>query len=326
MDLRTFAPLFIGFLAFGAVAALVVATLLWLREQRSSSRARLQRYAGSEERLEAPEESPALRDRRFSRFEALNRYLLENPAAAHIALQLAQARVPLRVGEYLMIRVLSALVAGYLMAAVGGHVLAVIPGAALGFFAPHFYVSRLRTRRIKTLEGQLVDALSLSANSLRAGWGFTQAMAQIASEMPPPISEEFNEALQEVGIGATPEEAINNMVARIGSYDVELVMMGVLIQRQIGGNLAEMMDKTVHTIRERMRLLGDIRSIVAESQLSMWLLCLLPVALLVLLTVMMPSYTVPFLEDPRGRLMLMAGGVLELIGVLIMRKISNIEV
>lgn len=326
MDPKTLLPIAIGVLAFASIAMVIMASVQFLGGGRSQARGRLDRYNSNEDGAAANDEAPALRDRRLSRFDTLNGYLRESGMAQGMALQLAQARVPLRVGEYLMIRLLTGIITGYLLSALGGNVLAVVPGVALGYFIPHFYVSQKKGQRVKLLETQLVDALSLSANSLRAGWGFTQAMAQIASEMPPPVSEEFTQVLQEISIGATPEEAINSMIKRVGSYDVELVMTGVLIQRQIGGNLAEMMDNAVHTIRERIRLLGDIASIVAESRMSMWLLSALPILLLSFMALTMPDYTLPFLNDPRGRLMLVAAGVMEVLGVLVMRRLSTVEV
>ncbi len=327
MELSTFVPFGIGAAAFGSAVLLLMACVQALRSGRSQTRDRLDRYTRVEDVSGAGEgSSSALRDRSLSRFSALNRFLSANPMAQKTAFDLAQAKLPLKVGEYLLLRVFCSAVAAYLLFVLGGNVLAVVPGAALGYFAPRFYVARRKGQRTRALEAQLVDALALSANSLRAGWGFTQAMTQIATEMPPPISEEFNQALQEISIGATPEDAITGMVKRVGSYDVELVMTGVLIQRQIGGNLAEMMDNTVKTIRERVRLLGDIQSLIAESRLSMWLLSILPVGILLLMTVTMPDYTLPFLEDPRGRLMLGTAAALEVVGVIIMKKISAIEV
>lgn len=327
MNNQMLIPFVVGALAFGVVFMTIMGVSLIAAGWKSWTRVRLERYAGDPAGTEGPvQDSEVLRDRRFSRFAFLNHLLADSPMARATAMKLAQARMPLRVGEYMLIRGVSALGLAYAMAVLGGSILAILPGAVTGYFLPHFYMNHRRGQRIRALELQLVDALSLSANSLRAGWGFTQAMSQIATEMPAPISEEFTQVLQEISIGQTPEDAIENMVKRIDSYDVELVMTGVLIQRQIGGNLAEMMDNTVTTIRERMRLLGDIDSIIAESRLSMWLLCGLPVFLLVFLTITMPQYTLPFLEDPRGRMMLMAAGVMELFGAMIMKRLSKIEV
>jgi tight adherence protein B len=234
--------------------------------------------------------------------------------------------VPLRVGEYLLLRLLTASGAGLLLSVLGGSTLATVPGAIIGYFVPKFYVVHKSKTRISSLNLQLVEALSLSANSLRAGWGFMQAMSQIATEMPPPISEEFTQVLQEVSIGSTNEAAIQSLITRVPSYDLELVMTAVLIQRQIGGNLAEMMDNIAFTIRERTRLIADIASITSESTMSMWVLSLLPIGLLVFMAVTQAEYLGAFMTDPRGRMMLVGAGVMEVAGVLVMRRMADVKV
>ena len=292
---------------------------LWIKE----------RLAGPREPTLIPGDPSSveiLRDRRMSRIHRLNRLLRTSPFADSTALELAQAHVPLKVGEYLLLRSLCALVVGYILMSLGGNWLAIVPGALIGYFAPRVYVGHRRSSRIHALEGQLVDALSLSANSLRAGWGFMQAMSQVAQEMPAPISEEFTQVLQEVNIGTPPDIAVQHMLQRVPSYELELVMTSVLIQRQIGGNLAEMIDNIAFTVRERTRLLGDIASITAESRLSMWLLSLLPVALLVFLAVAQPDYMLPFLTDPRGRILLVSAGVMEVLGVVMMKRLAQVDV
>lgn len=319
----------IAALAFGSALLLVLGTgrALAAGGARGLARLRMQRYTQQPDRGQHPEDSgQVFRDRRFSSFAGFDRYLRNSSLAESIALELTQARLPLRVGEYLMIRVLSAVGLAYLLMAVGGNVLAIVPGAVFGYFAPKVYVGHRKAARIKALDGQLSDTLALSANSLRTGWGFMQALGQVAREMPPPISEEFTQVVQEVSIGTSQEEAIRRLLARVPSYDLELIMTAVLIQRQVGGNLAEMMDNIAHTIRERVRLLEDISTITSESRLSMWLLGLLPIILMIFMAVIQPDYVLPFLTDPRGRLMLLGAGLMEVVGVLLMRKIAAIEV
>ncbi|MBI4212890.1 MAG: type II secretion system F family protein [Chloroflexi bacterium] len=308
-----------GFLALGVLSAFQGPGSLLVR--------RLATQAGDDESDNVGSTpSQVLRDHRMSRFETLNPLLRNNPLAQAISIELVQARVPLKVGEYLLLRAFCAVAAAFVLMSLGGSWLASVPGALMGYFAPKVYVGYRRARRISTLETQLVEALALSANSLRAGWGFMQAMQQVASDMPPPISEEFTQVFQEVSIGATPEAAIQNLLYRVPSYDLELVMTAVLIQRQIGGNLAEMMDNIAFTIRERTRLLGDIASITAESNMSMWLLSLLPVGMLILLAVIQADYMLPFLTDPRGRILLVGAAVMETAGVFAMRRLANVQV
>lgn len=266
-----------------------------------------------------------LRDRRMSRYDAFDFILGSNPLAHAIALELAQARVPLRVGEYLLLRAACAGCAGLLLMALGGSILAILPGAILGYFAPKLYVCHRRRSRLAAIDLQLVEALALTANSMRAGWGFMQAMAQVAHDMPPPIADEFTEVLQEVSLGTSHETAIQSLLRRVPSYDLELVMTAVLIQRQIGGNLAEIMDKIAFTIRERTHLIADIASITAEAKLSMGLLSVLPIGLLIFMAATQPDYMLPFMTDPRGRIMLVSAAMMEIVGVLMLRRFGDVQ-
>jgi tight adherence protein B len=151
-------------------------------------------------------------------------------------------------------------------------------------------------------------------------------MDHVTKELPDPISEEIRQVLEEVSLGATAEDALIALQQRIPSYDLELIVTAVLIQRRAGGNLAEMMDTIAHTIRERLRLLGEVRVITAEARMSMWLLALLPVGLLVVMSALNPGYMGPMLEDPRGQTLLLAAAGMELLGVFVLRRMSNIEV
>lgn len=320
-------PIIIVVLTFCTVMLAITGVYLVITEKRRIAKDRLDSYTKTTESNRATDFNfQVLRDRRLSRFQSLDNILQSNRLADALALQLLQARVSLRVGEYLIITLVCSAAMSYILFSMSGTVMAAPVGAVLGLLAPYLYVQRKRSQRKSALESQLVDALSLVANSLRAGWGFMQSVGQISNRMSPPISEEFTQVIQEVNLGTPAEESIQSMVRRTPSYDLELAMTAVLIQRQVGGNLAEMMDIIAHTIRERLRLLGDIASITAESKMSMWLLSLLPIFLLVIMSITQPDYMLPFLMDPRGRILLTGAGVLEVVGVVIMRRISNVDV
>ncbi len=322
-----YAPIIILVLTYFSVMLGSMGAYLLITEKRRRAKDRLDSYTKTTESNRASNHNfQVLRDRRLSRFQGLDNFLQSNRLADTIALQLLQARIALRVGEYLIISVACSVAMAYLLFSLSGALIAAPVGAVVGLLAPQFYVRRKRSQRTKALESQLVDSLSLVANSLRAGWGFMQSIGQISNRMAPPISEEFTQLMQEVNLGTSAEESIQSLVRRTPSYDLELAMTAVLIQRQVGGNLAEMMDIIAYTIRERLRLLGDIASIISESRLSMWLLSLLPVFLVVIMSIVQPDYMLPFLMDPRGRILLLGAAVLEVIGVMIMRKISNINV
>jgi len=172
----------------------------------------------------------------------------------------------------------------------------------------------------------LLDMLTLCSNSMRSGWGFLQALENVSTELPAPISEEVRQVLEEVSLGASPEEALSALQERIPSYDLELIITAVLIQRKAGGNLAEMMDNIAHTIRERLKLFGEIRIITSEARMSTWILALLPVVILVVMTMVNNDFVQPLLVEPRGRIILMIAGGLEICGVMVLRRLANIRV
>jgi len=292
------------------------------------ARERLRKYADPTQKVAGieVEQSEVLRERRYSSIGRLDAVLRNNPLAVSAARELTAARIPLRVGEYFALILFCAGMAASLVWMYSNSPLAAIGGGLLGAAAPKLYVSRQRSGRMRACEDQLVDLLSLSSNSLRSGWSFLQALEHVSTELPAPISEEVRQLLEEVSLGASPEDALVALQERIPSYDLELIITAVLIQRRAGGNLAEMMDTIAHTIRERIKLLGEIRVITAEARLSMWLLSLLPVGLLVVLSAMNPGYTAPMFEDPRGRLLLLMAVALEVTGVFVLRRLAVIKV
>lgn len=292
-----------------------------------TTRERLRRYAVAERQAEREAVATGvLRRRQYSVFRRLDALLRHNPLAESTSRELAAARVPLRVGEYYGLMVFGAGMAGCATLALTHSLIAAAGAFVIGAVAPKIYVSRRKAQRIKGCEDQLVDLLTLTSNSLRSGWSFVQAMDHVTKELPDPISEEIRQVLEEVSLGATAEDALIALQERIPSYDLELIVTAVLIQRRAGGNLAEMMDTIAHTIRERLKLLGEVRVITAEARMSMWLLALLPVGLLVVMSALNPGYMGPMLEDPRGQTLLLAAAGMELLGVFVLRRMSNIEV
>ncbi|WP_227767452.1 type II secretion system F family protein [Zhaonella formicivorans] len=198
--------------------------------------------------------------------------------------------------------------------------------AAVGLFWPKLMLGSLKAKRIKQLNYQLGDALLIMANSLRAGFGFLQAMDLVSKEMPAPIAAEFSRTLREIQLGSAVDAALLSMAERVGSEDLDLVVTAVLIQRQVGGNLAEVLDNISHTIRERIRIKGEIKTLTAQGKISGVVIGLLPVFLLFVLFLLNRDYVLVLFTNPLG-LVLMGGGILsQAIGFSLIRKIVNIEV
>lgn len=181
-------------------------------------------------------------------------------------------------------------------------------------------------KRITKFNAQIGDSLVLIANSLRSGHSFLQAMDTVRKEMPPPIAREFGRTFQEMHLGTPTEEALKNLAQRVASEDLDLVVTAVIIQRQVGGNLAEVLDNIAHTIRERIRIKGEIKTITAQGKISGLVIGMLPPALAAILTTINPSYLKELFTHPLGWNMLAAAVVMEIVGILLIRKIVNIEV
>jgi Flp pilus assembly protein TadB len=206
-------------------------------------------------------------------------------------------------------------------------------GAVIGFWLPRFWLGRRIGGRLSAFNKQLPDTVTLIANALRAGSSFLQALELVVRESRPPISTEFGRVIREVNLGLPFEEALENMVRRVRSDDLELMATAISIQHQVGGNLAEILDSIAYTIRERVRIKGEIRTLTAQGRMSGYVVAFLPIGILVFLTVTMPSFMAPmFLNPPSafglplGVIILLAGGFMMLIGFLLIRRIVNIEV
>ncbi len=252
--------------------------------------------------------------------------------------RLAKADLKLRVTEYFTIVILATIAGGllgYYLPKDNSVVFGVI-GAIVGFIAPKKYVAYAAKKRMHTFDNQLGDTLNLWVNALRSGYSVLQGMEAIATELPPPVSVEFERVVQEVRLGLSVEAALDNMYRRVPSEDLDLVITAVNIQREVGGNLAEVLESISHTIRERVRIKGEIRTLTAQGRASGTIITLLPVALGGLLFLINPGYVSelwvkepPWIIPnvfPCGWILLGIGAMMIFFGWLAIRKIVDIEV
>ncbi|MCA9666256.1 MAG: type II secretion system F family protein [Myxococcales bacterium] len=198
--------------------------------------------------------------------------------------------------------------------------------ALIGIFTPHFGIRVLRQRRIRKFERQLVDALNQMSAAFRAGLTLNQAAESVASEMPAPLSQEFGLFIKEAKLGVPQEEALQNMAERVGSEDLQLVVTATNISKQLGGNMAEMFDIISTTIRERFRLEGRIRALTAQGKLQGWIVGLMPLALGLILNYMRPDLMQPMLHSKFGYALIATILVMEVIGMVMIRRIVAIDV
>jgi len=193
----------------------------------------------------------------------------------------------------------------------------------VGFYLPKLYVRQREGSRLKKLHSQLVDTTTMISNSLKSGYSFVQGLELVSREMPPPISEEMGQVLGEMRIGSTAEEALMNLTKRVNSYDVELIVTSMLIQRQVGGNLAEVLDNIANTIRTRIQIKQEIKALTSEARLSAYILGALPFVLIGLLMLLNREYLVELVDTSRGQLMLAGALVMEVLGFLVMKRIVD---
>ena len=248
-------------------------------------------------------------------------------AAANWQRDLDRAGLTLTTKEYLILRAVLGLVAATLLfVMVSGMPLIAVGGLPLGFFASSFWVKRRISGRTRKLEQQMVEMLQMLASGLRAGFGLIQALEGAADQLPEPLSTELQRTLRDISVGASVEEALTALNNRVGSPDFDIVITAILIQRSVGGTLAEILDNVAHTMRERERIRGEIQTLTSQQRMTGYIIGGIPVGLAGIFYIVSPDFTGLLVTEPLGRLMLGAAMVLETIGFLVIRKIVNIEV
>ncbi|MDD4262105.1 MAG: type II secretion system F family protein [Syntrophaceticus schinkii] len=240
--------------------------------------------------------------------------------------RLAQADFPLRGEEFLFLILVLTVGFPLLLILLTGNLRIAIFCGLIACMLPWIHLNIRRQKRLQLLNSQLADSLGIMTNALRAGYSFLQGMEMVAAETPHPLAGEYKRALREMQLGTPTEVALNNMSRRVGSDDLELVITAILTQRQVGGNLAEILSNIAGTIRERVRIKGEIKTLTAQGRISGLIIGLLPVVLLALLLVINPGYIGMLFTEPIGIALLGGSACGEVIGVLIIKRIVNIEV
>lgn len=243
----------------------------------------------------------------------------------NLSTQLARAGWKVTVGEFIVLSVTIGLGASLIFFLLGRALLIPV-GILLGVFGPRMYVGMLKNKRLKTFNGELGDALNLMVNSLRAGYSVLQAMEVISREMPPPIAGEFGRVVLEIQLGLDFDVAMGNLFRRMPSADLDLVITAMSVQREVGGNLAEVLDAISFTIRERVRIKGEIKALTAQGKATGTIITVLPFALVLLISLINPGFIGPLYQEPCGWAMLGVSFVLIVIGYVIINKITDIEV
>ena len=281
---------------------------------------RLDRYASRQGREQQQEKGSS------RLVEDMDRVLTKQGFAADLATDLARADIKLTVTEFLTFSALSVVICFLLGSALlGGPVFGLILGIA-GFFFPKIYVRTRQNRRLKEFNNQLSDAVMLLSNSLRSGYSLLQAMDSMAEQSAPPLSTEFARVVREIGLGISSEVAFQNLLRRIDSDDLDLMITAINVQHEVGGNLAEILDKIGHIIRERVRIRGEIQTLTAMQRVSSYIITALPVLMALVITAINTEYMQTLWTTLCGWIMMTVAIIMLVTGFIIIRKIVDIEI
>ena len=312
---------------FIAVTLLVLAVMSMLRryvvDKERHVRKRLdaiQLLAGRHN----PEVQQVVRDQHFSQIPLLHRWLERVNVSKNLQNIIAQANLSLTVSRLMLLMASGGVLALLLTARSGNPVLIAGATFALGG-GPLFYVFNRRKARRRLFEQQFPDALDMMTSALRAGHGFTKALQLVAMEAPDPIGTEFRKTFEEQNLGLPMKEALLNLTNRIASVDVKLFVTAVVIQRESGGNLTEVLLKISETIRARFKLMGQVKALTAQGRFSSWILGGLPVVLALIISILNPDYIMLLFKDSFGKMMVTMALTMEIIGFLVIRKIVNVK-
>jgi len=273
------------------------------------------------------EEVQAEKRNKLSRWlNKFNKDMEKSKYYLNVQSKLLQAYIKMKPLEFLKISVAAGLITGVLLHLITGNLLFLFIGFLLGYKVPGVILEIVRKKRVRKLNSQLPQALGLLANGLRAGYSFPQAMAVITKEMEAPIADEFGKVLRENAYGKPMEAALVDFSKRTDDEDLDMFITTLLIQMNVGGDLAEILDTISETIRERVKLRGEIRTLTAQNRMSAWVVGIMPFAIAFLTYKASPDQAFAFITNPIGMMMAIAAAVLMVIGVFALIKIVNIKV
>ena len=319
----------ISFLVFVFALFLVLGAYLFATHGTDQKRAKLQKRL-SEALLHSAQsediEVVLARNELLSEIPWMNQMLINIQAALHLKQVLDQADLHITPSRLLMFSFMAGMLGGLAASVLTVFIPLMVLAGLVCASIPFIHVYYKRRKRFNAFLEQLPDALDLVARALSAGHAFSEALQMVSTEMPEPISTEFRKAYEEQNLGLSVKLALENLTQRIPLLDLRMCVTAVLIQRETGGNLAEILEKVSYTIRERFRILGDLKTLTTSSRMSAWLLCGLPIGVALAVTFLNPDYMSVLWKDPRGHYLIAAALFMQITGMLIVRKILKIQI
>ncbi|MFY9843355.1 MAG: type II secretion system F family protein [Terriglobales bacterium] len=320
-------PFFIAVLVFIVVTLAVFAATSLFDDRKAQARVLRDRLSAVQESPEQPTPDAALlRDEVLSQIPAFDTWLRRSERVSVLQKMLAQGHVDVRAGNFLMLCAFSAVALAAIAIVAGGNVMFGWAGGVLGFFVPYAYASHQRTKRFAKFEEKFPEAIDTLARAVRAGHAFTTALEMIANEVSEPVAGEFRQLFEEQKFGLPVRDALLNLADRIPLVDVKFFVTAVMLQRETGGNLAEILDNLSYVIRERFKILRQVRVHTAQGRLTMVLLMALPPVIVVIMTILNPGFIRPLFTDPIGHALIVGGITLQTLGYFFIRRIIRIQV
>jgi len=324
----------IAILVFFVVALGVFAVASLLDQRSAQARLLRERLATVQEAAtrQPSEELALLRDEMLSKIPALDSLLRRSSKISDLQPFLEQANLKIRAGNILVLCLISGVILGIVAFVMAGSLpqnqalLFGIVGLILGGFAPYSYASYRRTKRFQKFEELFPEAIDTLARAVRAGHAFTTALELIANELSEPVASEFRKLFEEQKFGLPVRDALMNLTERMPLVDVKFFVTAVMLQRETGGNLAEILDNLSYVIRERFKIMRQVRVYTAQGRLTMMLLMGLPPVIVVTMLLTSPAFIHPLFADPIGHFLVVAGIVLQTLGYFVIRKIIQIQV
>ena len=319
--------LLIAFLVFIVVSLAVFAGMSLFDQRKAQARVLRDRLSEVKEPVEQTlPDAALLRDEVLSRIPAFDTWLRRSERVSVLQKMLAQGSVDVRAGNFLMLCAVSAVVLGLVAYIAGGNLLFGWAGVVLGFFVPYAYASYRRTKRFAKFEEKFPEAIDTLARAVRAGHAFTTALEMIANEVSEPVAGEFRQLYEEQKFGLPVRDALLNLADRIPLVDVKFFVTAVMLQRETGGNLAEILDNLSYVIRERFKILRQVRVHTAQGRLTMVLLMALPPTIVLIMMTINRGFIQPLFTDPLGHALIVGGITLQTIGYFFIRRIIRIQV
>jgi tight adherence protein B len=266
------------------------------------------------------------RNELLSEIPALNRILIRVQAALHLKQMLDQADLQITPSRLIMFSGMAGMLAALAISMISISILMMVVAGLMAAAIPFVHVYWKRKKRFDQFLEHLPDALDLTSRALAAGHAFSESMHMVSEEMPEPIATEFRKTYEEQNLGLSLKLALENLTQRIPLLDLRMCVTAVLIQRETGGNLAEILEKVAQTIRDRFRIMGDLKTLTTSSRISAWLLCGLPILVTFAITFLNPEYMAILWKDQRGHYLIAIALMLQVTGMLIVRKILRIKI